>query len=125
MQAVWGDPQKLRDSDVLRFQWPSIGLGWEKGLLEFSRAQTTIFEEDGLQDDAVLLRRVLELPNTKVFVVLGSLDPVIASRSTCNFLKEFEVPIVELEGLGHDAFEEETEAFCDAVHDFLKSALDD
>lgn len=121
LRAVWGDSKKLRDNDVLRFQWPSIGLGWERGLLEFSRAQTTVFEEDGLQDDAVLLRRVLELPNTKVIVVLGSSDRVIPPRSISNFLKDFEVPVVELAGLGHDAFEEDTEAFCEVIDEFVKS----
>eukprot|EP00980_Cylindrotheca_fusiformis_P014341 scaffold3827_cov179-Cylindrotheca_fusiformis.AAC.5 len=121
LRSVWGDPDKLKDSDALRFQWPSIGLGWERGFMQFGVAQITKFEKDGLDDDAVLLRRVLELPNTKMLVIIGSSDSVIPPKKIAKFFEDFEVPIVELQGLGHDSFEEGTQEFCDAVDDFLRS----
>ena len=40
LELAWGDPKKLYDSDVLRFQWPSIGKGWEDGLVTFARAMS-------------------------------------------------------------------------------------
>jgi pimeloyl-ACP methyl ester carboxylesterase len=109
--TAWGDPEKLRDSDVLRYQWPSIGKGWERGLLEFARAQKSF-------DDKSLFRQVLNLPNTTVAVVLGSKDKVIPTRLTERFLsdfKDFDVEVVQLEGLGHNAFEEDVETFMSAV----------
>jgi pimeloyl-ACP methyl ester carboxylesterase len=125
LQQFWGDPLCVRDSDALRFQWPAIAAGWENGLLDFSRAQTMNYEEDGLHDDTVLLRRVLELPNCRVFVIQGSNDRVVPASRTRKFLKEFQdrVPIMELEGLGHDPFEENTESFCRAVDEILKQNL--
>jgi pimeloyl-ACP methyl ester carboxylesterase len=73
-------------------------------------------------DDATLLRRVLELPNTTVAVVLGSKDKVVPPKLIHKFLQDFEtVPVVELEGLGHDAFEEDVEAFMGAVEQLLGS----
>ena len=102
---------------MLRFQWPSIGKGWERGLFHFSRAQ--MGDE---MDDVTLLRRVLALPNTTVAVILGSKDKVVPPRMTKKFLQDFEsIPIVELEGLGHDAFEEDVETFLEAVDELLDS----
>jgi pimeloyl-ACP methyl ester carboxylesterase len=112
----------VRDSDVLRFQWPSIGAGWERGLLRFAQAQGNV--HDAL-DDATLLRRVLELPNTTVAIILGSKDKVISSKLIRTFLHdndfEEQVPVIELEGLGHDAFEEDVDAFVDAVEQLLSA----
>lgn len=118
LQAVWGDPKRLRDSDVLRFQWPSIGAGWERGLLQFARAAQNYKE-----DDKALLRNVLELPNTTVVIVLGSKDKVIPSNTIRKFLLDFpQIPVVELEGLGHDAFEEDVDTFLGAVEELLQSS---
>ena len=136
LEGVWGDPSKVtEDSDVLRYSWPSIGYGWEEGILKFASAQV-LPTDDPLDDDLILMRRVLDLPNTKVIIVLGSNDKVIPTRSVENFLKqvmslasstkdnEIDVPIVELEGLGHCAFEEDREAFCDAVEALVKDHWD-
>ena len=125
---VWGDPKKVSDSDALRFQWPSIGSGWERGLLEFARAQGssssggTIFaseEDDDDDDDVTLLRKVLDLPDTTVAVILGSKDKVIPTSMSLQFFKKNfpnkEIPIITLDGCGHDAFEEDIETFIDAA----------
>lgn len=125
--AVWGDPKSLRDSDELRYKWPSIGAGWEKGLMEFSRAQLSSTVDSGaVQDDKMLFQRVLELPNTRVLVVHGSSDRIMPSRYIRNFLQEYEgrFSIVELEGLGHDPFEEDAERFCSVVEDFLENSME-
>lgn len=114
--AAWGDPEALKDSDVLRYQWPSIGKGWERGLLKFASAQRR-------NDDIGLLRQVLTLPNTTVGVIVGSQDRVIPPKITRQFLANFpadEVDLIQLEGLGHNAFEEDVDTFLDAVEKIIK-----
>mmetsp|Transcript_1213 Transcript_1213/g.2452 ORF Transcript_1213/g.2452 Transcript_1213/m.2452 type:complete len:475 (-) Transcript_1213:791-2215(-) len=123
LEAVWGDKSKLRDSDVLRFQWPSVGLGWERGLLEFTRAQLSAFDEEDLQDDRTLLRRVMDMPNTKVMVILGGSDRVIPPGFSRKFFEDFGLPVQEMVGLGHDPFEEKPEEFSDLVDGFRKSSF--
>jgi pimeloyl-ACP methyl ester carboxylesterase len=122
LKLAWGDPGNLSESDVTRFSWPSIGMGWEQGILNFSRAQMTHIDDDDdendheLDDDKTLVQRVSELPNTKVVVILGSKDRIVPSQQVRKFFEPFpDVPIVELDGLGHDAFEEGTDTFCDTV----------
>lgn len=122
LKAAWGDPRRVTDSDVLRFSWPAIGRGWENGILKFARAQA-MPQEDELDDDKVLMQRVLELPNTKVAIILGSKDQVVKSDRIRKFMNQFpDVAIVELDGLGHDAFEEDTNVFCDTVDQLLGSS---
>lgn len=109
--TAWGNPARVRDSDVLRYQWPSIGEGWEEGLLKFARAQRR-------NDDERLLQQVLGLPNTTVAVVIGTEDKVIPPRVTSDFLSTFQdqnIQVVPMEGLGHNAFEEDVEAFMSVV----------
>ena len=120
---MWGDKSKLRDSDVLRFQWPSVGLGWERGLLEFTRAQISAFDNEDLQDDRTLLRRVMDLPNTKVLVILGGSDRVIPPSFSRKFFGDFGLPVQEMVGLGHDPFEEKPEEFADLVEWLRESSV--
>lgn len=107
LSQAWGDPKRLTPSDVLRFQWPSIGKGWERGLLSFSRAIQS-------EDDVALLKRVVNLPNVTVVMVYGSKDNVVKVNEKmlhemkCNFPM---VKVVRMEGLGHDPFEEDKDAF--------------
>jgi pimeloyl-ACP methyl ester carboxylesterase len=101
----------VRDSDVVRYQWPSIGKGWERGLLKFARAQKR-------HDDERLLKQVLDLPNTTVAVIIGTKDKVIPPRVTTDFLSTFQdqnIQVVPMEGLGHNTFEEDVEAFMSVV----------
>jgi pimeloyl-ACP methyl ester carboxylesterase len=124
LKAAWGNPAKVSDSDVLRFSWPAIYRGWEEGILRFASAQG-LRREDELDDDRTLMQRVLELPKTKVAIILGSKDRVVTPQQVRKFMKTADaqgrVPIIELEGLGHDAFEEDEERFCSAVDDVMKS----
>ena len=115
LRQVWGDPDRLSDSDVLRFQWPSIGAGWERGLLSFALAQARQASSDGVTD-AQLMEQVLELPNTRVVVIRGEKDQVVPRQFVKNFFDMFpDVPVYELKGQGHDPFEENVDEFVDTV----------
>jgi pimeloyl-ACP methyl ester carboxylesterase len=119
LRTVWGKPSLVSDSDVLRFQWPSIGLGWEKGLLSFTRAQFSVKSDF---TDRQLLEKVLAMPNTRVIVVLGTADRVIPANAVRKFFKPYtDVAIVELEGQGHDPFEEDVDMFVQTVKKVLQS----
>jgi len=119
LKQVWGDPDRLSDSDVLRFQWPSIGAGWERGLLSFSRAQSLPTD----LTDRELVENVLKLSNTSVSVIVGTKDIVVPTETVFRFLKDFPtVRIVELDGLGHDPFEEDTESFVQAVKEVTEES---
>mmetsp|Transcript_24933 Transcript_24933/g.41332 ORF Transcript_24933/g.41332 Transcript_24933/m.41332 type:complete len:456 (+) Transcript_24933:168-1535(+) len=114
LQSVWGDSELVTDSDALRFQWPSIGKGWEHGLLRFAHAMA------GVSDGQDLVKLVANRPNTRIVVILGEKDKVI-SRSTINkiFSPYPNIPIVEVEGSGHDPFEENGDGFIDLVEKVL------
>lgn len=117
LQLAWGDPKKVSDSDALRFQWPSIGAGWERGLIKFAQAQA----RPTLLTDSELLQEVLKLENTTVAVIYGSNDRVVSSKIINKFFQSFpQVPLVELDGLGHDPFEEDTESFVRVVVELLE-----
>jgi len=116
LQLAWGNPDLVTESDALRFQWPSIGLGWENGLLAFTRSRissvcTYVGGELKLLDD------VVELPNTSVVIVHGSEDPVIPVRISQNIAQRLKSSItyIELEDQGHDPFEEGIEVFVKRV----------
>lgn len=121
LSAVWGDKSRLHESDVLRYQWPSIGRGWERGLLQFTRAQSSL-HSSGYETDQELLRAVLDLPNVlSVNVILGSKDRVVSEGRVLAFLQEFpEVNIKKMVGSGHDPFEEDTDSFVDIVESLLE-----
>jgi pimeloyl-ACP methyl ester carboxylesterase len=114
LSAAWGDAKRLKDSDVLRFQWPSIGLGWERGLLDFA---TSRWKVPSYQSDQDLLRAVLESPNVEiVHVIVSSNDKIVPPCATRKFLKEFpSVNITEMIGPGHDPFEEAPDEFVDII----------
>lgn len=118
LQLVWGDRDKVSNSDVLRFQWPAIGKGWEKGLLEFSRAQILVKPE---LSDQELLQKVLERPNVlSVDVIVSTKDLIVRTNQVRDFLRAFpSVRIIEMEGLGHDPFEEDVDSFVDVVEKLL------
>ena len=120
LQLAWGEPKRLSDTDVLRFQWPSIGKGWEVGLLDFSRAQ---FQYGATTNSLKeLMARVLQLPNTTVDVIIASNDRVVEPKAVRNFLRDFpSVDILELPRLGHDPFEEDTTVFVDTLEELLRA----
>jgi pimeloyl-ACP methyl ester carboxylesterase len=115
LRQFWGDANRLSDSDVLRFQWPSIGAGWERGLLSYTLAQAQQGSSDGISDEQ-LMERVLKLPNTTVNVIRGEKDIVVPKRLIDSFFSKFpDVKIHELEGQGHDPFEEQVQVFVESV----------
>ena len=128
LKSAWGDSKRLKDADVLRFQWPSLHKGWETGLINFVKAQSQSFPYDKFQQmsDEELLVRVLALPNTKVEVVVGENDRIMPPRSVRRFLEPFpRVPITELPSMGHDPFEEDVEVFLQTLDLFLKESTID
>jgi pimeloyl-ACP methyl ester carboxylesterase len=121
LSFAWGDAARLKDSDVLRFQWPSIGRGWEQGMLHFARVQATGRSLD-YNTDQELLRAVLGLPNVRsVDVIVGSKDRVMPIQQVRRFFLDFpKIKIVEMERLGHDPFEEDAEFFVETVQSMLR-----
>lgn len=115
LRLAWGDPNLLTEDDALRYKWPSIGLGWERGLLAFTRSRlTSTSRYDGRELD--LLSEVIESPNTKVIIVHGSKDRVIPVRQSQKIAEVFEkVTFVEATGQGHDPFEENLKGFLEII----------
>ena len=113
LEQVWADKRKLSDSDVLRFQWPSVGKGWEDGILTFTRAMA----QPKPISDSQLVEQTLKAANCTVSVIIASQDKVIQSESIRKFLEPFadKLEITEMEGLGHDPFEEDPESFLNVV----------
>jgi hypothetical protein len=118
LKCVWGDPKKVLDGDVVRFQWPSIGSGWEDGLLRFASAMIT---QRSKMTDTELVEQVLQ-SNAVITVVLGTKDKVVCSRAVKRFLAPYKdrVRIEEMKGLGHDPFEENVPGFVDLVERLLQ-----
>ena len=112
---VWGNPSLLSDTDALRFQWPSIGRGWEKGLLAFtrSRVSSTCYYNGG---ELQLLQDVADMDKTKVIIVHGTLDPVVPIQRSVDIVERRrhgnkDIIFLEMESVGHDPFEENTDEF--------------
>lgn len=113
LQPVWGDPKLVSDGDALRYQWPSIGKGWEQGLLRFTRGMSSF-------SDSGLLRRAANRPNTRIVVVTGTRDKVISRKMVEKAFSEFpDISILEMEGCGHNPFEEKADDFIDLIERVL------
>ncbi|KAL7544131.1 hypothetical protein ACHAWF_007518 [Thalassiosira exigua] len=122
LELAWGDPSGLSDSDVLRFRWPSVGKGWERGLVDFTRAKLRS-SRSGAPDDATLLRRVTELEDVRVAIVFGSRDRVVRIEGGVEERIKKEFPsarVVRMEGLGHDPFEEDVDGFLLSLEEALE-----
>jgi pimeloyl-ACP methyl ester carboxylesterase len=116
LRLAWGNPDLLTESDALRFQWPSIGLGWESGLLAFTRSRIgSICSYDG--GEQKLLDDIAKLPNTSIIIVHGTKDPVIPVGMSQQIVERLKssVSYIELDGQGHDPFEEGIEEFVEKV----------
>jgi len=118
LRLAWGTSDKVNDSDALRFQWPSIGRGWEGGLLSFTRsrlASTCTYDGGELK----LLQDVLKQPNTRVTIIHGSSDPIVpfsmSRKIVEELLPEEKINLISMPGMGHDPFEEGMEEFIEIV----------
>ena len=116
LKLAWANPSLLSDTDAMRFQWPSIGLGWESGLLSFTRSRiaSTCPYHGG---EVKLLSDVLNLARTKVVVIQGIDDPIVPLSMTKKILDHFgdRISFIPLDGQGHDPFEEGVQEFVDSV----------
>jgi pimeloyl-ACP methyl ester carboxylesterase len=121
---AWGDPDRLSDSDVLRFQWPSIGEGWEGGLINFSRSRIlSSAHSPNSPDDGRLFREVASRADTRVVIVYGSKDRVVRIDDGAAEALRGEFPnvrVIKMEGLGHDPFEEDVPGFLTALEGALE-----
>lgn len=121
LRLVWGNPKGVTDADALRFQWPAIGRGWERGLLAFTRSR--ILGVDTYPGgDYALLKDVLRLPNTSVVIIAGGNDKIIPPSAVRKVAERFspQVRYVHLEGSGHDPFEENSGEFVSVVEALLE-----
>ena len=115
LASAWGDPKRLSESDVLRFQWPSIGMGWEQGLLDLVRHKlsSSSASSSASLNDEQLLHRVSNMKNTKVVIIYGSKDRIVRFEGAVAEKVKQEFPnvhLVRMEG-GHDPFEEDVDGF--------------
>lgn len=119
LRSVWGDPEKLSDTDALRFQWPSIGQGWENGLLSFTRSRLlSICPYSG--GELQLLKHVTKMKNTKVIIVHGTNDPVVPLRMSRKIVANLKgVRFLQIDGSGHDPFEEDVDDFVNRIEALL------
>ena len=123
LALAWGDDNCLSESDILRFQWPSIGKGWEQGLINFTRAR--ILSSSSSQhtlDDGQLLTKVASLKGTQVVIMYGSNDKVVRIDGAVaeQMRKDYpNIKLVRMEGQGHDPFEEKVDEFVSVLEKML------
>jgi len=81
------NPKILKDNDVLHFQFPAVGKGWELGMVHFVQALMTASMSIDYPSDQDQLQAVLNLPNVRsVDVILGSNEHVITSSRVRGFM---------------------------------------
>lgn len=122
LALAWGNPSLVSDTDAMRFQWPSIGRGWESGLLSFTRsriASTCAYKGGEMQ----LLSDVLDSPRTKMVICHGTSDPIVPFSMTKKIIDHFpgRISFIPLEGQGHDPFEERIDNFVNSVVDEIQN----
>lgn len=113
LAVAWGDTVRLSDSDVLRYQWPSIGKGWEMGLINFARSQFVSPSFPTSLDDYQLLREVSNLNDTTVVIMYGSKDKVLRIDGPVVERIRNDYPNIKLVRIqtGHNPFEEDVDGF--------------
>ena len=124
-QFVWNSKNPkyaLRDSDVLRYQWPAIVQDWEIGLVQFASAQATHRPEDSMSD-IELIQAVLDLPTvSSIHVIVGSNDRVIPNSLIVKFFQDHfpnRINVTTMDGFGHNPFEEDPEMFVESIRSLL------
>mmetsp|Transcript_19926 Transcript_19926/g.24615 ORF Transcript_19926/g.24615 Transcript_19926/m.24615 type:complete len:520 (-) Transcript_19926:59-1618(-) len=116
LSKVWANPRRLSQNTVLSYTWPSLGEGWERGLVAFTRAQLGSDPGDG-----ELLQQLLQRPNTTLVILHGDRDTVVPLKSSLGIRDEFGVEVKVLEGRGHNLFEEDVDSFLDEVETVLEN----
>jgi pimeloyl-ACP methyl ester carboxylesterase len=124
LRAVWGHPHRVRDSDVVRFEWHSIVQGWEAGLIQFARVQASCGQSllDMYTSDQQLVDAVVNLPNlSSIHVMVGSKDRIVSPQNLEQFFRNYSsIQIQVMDGLGHDPFEENAGLFVEMVQSLLQ-----
>jgi pimeloyl-ACP methyl ester carboxylesterase len=127
-KVVWGNGKDVSNSDALRFAWPSVIKGWERGLIDFTEAQfksdfgqRSLFPVSANQNEGVdendveiaLLKRVMQRPRTTLHVIVGGADKIVSPKRLASFLLAVDknIHMEVLPGLGHDAMEENVPLF--------------
>ena len=130
-QGVWNnkrDPKrKLRDCDVLRYQWPAIVQDWEIGLVQFASGQVSSTSrkenDESVESEVELIQSVLDVPNVKsIHVIVGSNDRVIPNATMVQFFREHfpnQINVTIMDGFGHNPFEEDPELFVQTLQAIL------
>lgn len=112
LKAAWGKSSVVTEDDVLRYRWPSVSRGWEEGLIKFSSARTRTSSQKEIQ----LLSDVIHRPNTKVYIIHGTMDPIIPYNFSEDIIRVFpQVQLEPMDGLGHNCFEEKPDKFTTLV----------
>ncbi|GMI30024.1 hypothetical protein TrCOL_g10873 [Triparma columacea] len=127
LAQAWGDGSKVTDEEVNLYRYPSVGKGWERGLLKFTAAQARgegrFVAEGGRGGDGELLLEVCKACD-EVVILHGKKDGIVPVRNSRNLKKWVEeeggeLRLVELEGVGHVAHEEVAEEFVKFCQDFM------
>lgn len=122
---AWGETGKATESDILRFQWPSIVSGWELGLISFARSRIAgVCSYSG--GEIKLLTDVMGLPNTNITIIHGTKDAVLPFESSKRIVEKnsnhHEVKLIAVDGCGHDPMEEDVDKFVKILEDNIPSS---
>lgn len=117
--TAWVDPQGVSETDALRYQWPSIGKGWEQGLVNFATAMSLPRNDT----DANLLKQLSLKLRTKVDVIIGMKDGVLPPGWVRSQIEKSNatVRVTEMKGSGHNPFEEDVDGFVNIVEKMVES----
>lgn len=115
MQQTCGK-KVLSYENCLAFQWPSIGRGWEDGMLAFAKSRVlSVCPYAG--GELELLDDVLMLPEVSVLIIHGTNDTVVPISMSRGIVKGAfgDINLVEIEGAGHMPMLENPVDFVDLI----------
>ena len=108
--------KEISEECCLAFQWPSIGRGWEDGLLAFAKSRVlSVCPYAG--GELELLDDVLMLPEVSVVIIHGTNDKLVPISMSRDIVEGAigDIKLVELEGAGHLPMSESPAEFVDLV----------
>jgi len=111
----------MGESDALRYEWPSVALNWERGLLAFTRSRL-VSKALYPGGEFKLLNDVLDDSNTSVIILHGTKDiviPLSMSKKLVERFKDKNISLVQFEGASHNPFEEASDKFVNEVEKLI------